>query len=129
MALSALQQGLQLRTRGVYLGTEARDHSAYPEQVYFLPEALRHSWHVIGPSGGGKTFFLYWIFQLFAHLRGATLIVIDPKPNAPLFHKARNWCLSRGLAKRLVLMDLSDQSFITGYNPLRPNGFSAGNAS
>lgn len=122
MAISALQEGLRLRTQGVYLGTDARDRSADPERVSLSPEALRYSWQVIGPSGSGKTYFLFWLFQMLTFLRGATLTVIDPKPGAPLFHKARNWCLSRGLTKRLAIMDLSDQSVTTGYNPLKPNG-------
>src|SRR5439155_24202017 len=41
-----------------------------------------------------------------------------------LFPNARDWAINRGYAHRLDLFDPGDPEWITGYDPLKPNGLS-----
>ena len=48
-------------------------------------------------------------------------MLIDPK--ADLYRMARDWAMTNGFQKRLVLFDLSGAgNVLPGYNPLRENG-------
>src|SRR5215216_3404598 len=107
-----LREGQRVRTRGLFMGT-------FPDgQALFLkPEHLSTHLHLLGPTGSGKSRLMLWIYQnLCASNR--PIVLIDPKGS--LYRMARDWSLMNGLQKRLVLFDLSDESVLPGYNPLRP---------
>lgn len=84
---------------------------------------LAHRWlsthlHVIGPTGEGKSRVLLHMFQQLCRTNRP---IILPDFKGDLFTMARDWALSHGYTKRLVLIDLS-ADMLPGYNPLRENG-------
>jgi hypothetical protein len=111
--VSPLREGPRTRKRGIYLGAAPDD-----QPVYLSPKHLRTHLHIIGPTGQGKSRLLLWLFQLLCHT-GRPIILVDPKGD--LYRQARDWSISNGFGKRLVLFDLSSD-VIPGYNPLRQNG-------
>ena len=111
--VSALREGLRIPTRGLYLGT-------FPDgqAVYLNEKHLRTHIDLIGPTGQGKSRMLLWLFQLLCSTK-RSIVLIDPKGG--LYRMARDWAMTNGYQKRLVLFDLSGSTII-GYNPLRENG-------
>src|SRR5713101_6070092 len=108
--VSALREGPRVHRRGLYLGT-APDG----QPVYLSPKHLRTHLHLLGPTGQGKSRLLLFLFQLLCHTN-RPIVLIDPKGS--LYRMARDWALTNGFQKRLVLFDLSGTT-IPGYNPLR----------
>src|SRR6266446_331478 len=111
--VSALREGPRVRRRGVYLGTDSDG-----EVIYLLPKHLRTHLHIIGPTGQGKSRLLLWLFELLCSTN-RPLVLIDPKGG--LYRMARDFAMTNGFQKRLVLFDLSGD-VLPGYNPLRENG-------
>ena len=112
--VSALREGQRVRRRGLYLGT-APDG----QPIYLGKKHLSTHFHIIGPTGQGKSRLLLWLFQLLCHT-GRPIILVDPKGD--LFRQARDWAMLNGYQRRLVLFDLSSTDVLPGYNPLRENG-------
>jgi hypothetical protein len=88
------------------------------EAIYLLPQHLRTHLHLIGPTGQGKSRLLLWLFELLCSTN-RPLVLIDPKGG--LYRMARDFAMTNGFQKRLVLFDLSGD-VLPGYNPLRENG-------
>lgn len=89
------------------------------------PLSLRAEWlrtglHIIGPTGCGKSMFLFALFQWLTKIPNATIIVFDPKGG--LYRMARDWTMLRGLTKRLVLFDMAEPEVTINYSNLTPNG-------
>jgi hypothetical protein len=108
--VSPLREGLRVRKRGLYLGTDAEGQPVYLDRKH-----LRTHLHLLGPTGQGKSRLLLWFYELLCHTN-RPLVLIDPKGG--LYRMARDWALANGLQKRLVLFDLSGD-VVPGYNPLR----------
>jgi hypothetical protein len=108
--VSPLCEGPRVRKRGIYLGT-APDG----QPVYLSHRHLRTHLQLIGPTGTGKSKLLLWIYSLLCYTN-RPLVVIDPKGS--LYIMCRDWALTNGFQKRLVLFDLSG-TVLPGYNPLR----------
>src|SRR5919198_6675592 len=111
--ISALREGTYVRKRGLCLGTDADG-----EVIYLKPKHLRTHLHLIGPTGQGKSRLLLFLFELLCNTN-RPLVLIDPKGG--LYRMARDWAMTNGIQKRLVLFDLSGDT-VPGYNPLRQNG-------
>jgi len=111
--VSEFREGLRLQKRGLYLGT-APDGLPF----YLKPEHLQTHLHVLGATGTGKSRIMLWLFKLLCHT-GRPIILADFKGG--LVTMVRNWALTNGFAKRLVLFDMSANTLL-GYNPLRENG-------
>jgi hypothetical protein len=111
--VSALREGTRIRKRGLYLGTNANG-----EVIYLRPKNLRTHVHIIGPTGQGKSRLLLFLFELLCSTN-RPIVLIDPKGD--LYRQARDWAITNGFQKRLVLFDLSSD-VLPGYNPLRQNG-------
>jgi hypothetical protein len=113
--VSALTEGNRVRKRGLYLGT---DPDGQP--VYLHPKHLRTHLHLLGPTRQGKSRLILWLFKLLCSTN-RPIVLIDPK--ADLYRMARDWAMTNGFQKRLVLFDLSGAgNVLPGYNPLRENG-------
>src|SRR5690242_1450960 len=108
--VSALREVPRGRRRGIYLGTDLDG-----EAIYLLPKHLRTHLHLIGPTGQGKSRLLLWLFELLCSTN-RPLVLIDPKGG--LYRMARDFAMTNGFQKRLVLFDLSGP-VVPGYNPLR----------
>jgi hypothetical protein len=109
----------ELHRRGLRLGSDGDTN-----QAVFLPlKQLETHLHLLGPPGTGKTRLLLHIFQCLCELRRATVIVLNPKGD--FGHQARDAAIAGGLSHRLVWFDPGEPDFISGYNPLRPNGLPA----
>jgi hypothetical protein len=111
--VSALREGLRVRRRGLYLGTDDQG-----QPVYLHPKHLKTHLHLLAPTGQGKSRKLLWLFELLCHTN-RPIILADFKGG--LYRMARDFALANGFAKRLVLFDLSGP-IVPGYNPLRENG-------
>lgn len=109
-------QSARVRKYGMYIGDDPQDNQA----AYLDPQWLATHLHVVGLTGSGKTRWLLWLFQLLSQSPENAVVLIDPK--GELFRFARDWSISSGLTKRLVLFDPADERMVVGYNPLRPNG-------
>jgi hypothetical protein len=110
--VSALREGLRVRRRGLHLGT---DDEGQP--VYLSQKHLRTHIHLLAPTGQGKSRLLLWLFELMCYTN-RPIILADFKGG--LYRMARDFGLTNGFAKRLVLFDLSADT-VPGYNPLREN--------
>ena len=104
------------RRRGLYMGTDMTDKHGR----YLLLKWLHTGIHVLGPTGGGKSRVLLWLFQLLCSLE-RPIVLIDPKGG--LYAMARDFALANGYSRRLVLFDLASDKLL-GYNPLHENGLS-----
>lgn len=72
--------------------------------------------HVIGSSGSGKSKFLEWMMR--QDLRsGQGFCLIDP--HGTLYRDILNFCGYKVLERDIVLLDLSNPSNITGFNPFK----------
>ncbi|HZM20679.1 MAG TPA: hypothetical protein VFC02_02985 [Anaerolineales bacterium] len=111
--VSEFREGLRIRKRGLYLGT-APDGLPF----YLKPEHLRTHLHVLGVTGTEKSRLMLWLFKLLCYTN-RPIILADFKGG--LVEMVRNWALTNGFAKRLVLFDMSANTLL-GYNPLRENG-------
>src|SRR5918912_1757151 len=111
--VSALREGLRVHKRGLYLGTDAEG-----QPVYLGPKHLRTHIHLLGPTGQGKSRLLLWFYQMLLNTN-RPIVLIDPKGG--LYRMARDFAMTNGFQKRLVLFDLSGD-VLPGYNPLRENG-------
>src|SRR5262249_51230942 len=111
--VSALREGPRVVRRGLCLSRFADG-----QPIYLAPKHLRTHLHLIGPTGQGKSRLLLWFFQLLCHTN-RPIVLIDPKGG--LYRMARDWALTNGFSKRLVLFDLSGD-MLPRYNPLRENG-------
>jgi len=105
---------LRLRQEGIFVGTD----TATGEPIHLPLSQLGTHLHIMGPPGSGKTRFLLWLFQSLIRVRGATVVLINPK--GELAHQARDWTIATGQTDRLTLFD-PGQEMVLGYNPLRPN--------
>jgi hypothetical protein len=107
----------QLRTQGLYIGGNTQTH-----EPYFLPLQDLFSHAVIwGPPGKGKTnLLLTSCFANLIHIPNATVILGIQKGDAGA--QARDLVIQSGMLKRLIIFDPSDQEYVCGFNPLKPNG-------
>jgi hypothetical protein len=112
--VSVIKEARHIRRRGFFMGTDTEDGAG----CYLAAKWLRTGLHVLGPTGTGKSRLLLWLFQLLC-ATGRPVILIDPKGG--LFRMARDWALTHGHTKRLVLFDLGSD-ILPGYNSLRENG-------
>ena len=108
---NAARKGRHMRTRGLNLGTTLDG-----QPLFLRPEHVQTHLHLLGPTGCGKSRLMLWIYQNLCSTN-RPIVLIDPKGS--LYCMARDWSLSHGLQKRLVLFDLSGD-VVVGYNPLRP---------
>lgn len=104
------------RSKRLYLGTDVETDTP----VNLWRQWLETHLHVLGPPDAGKTRFLFWLFQQLVRDPYATVIVLNPKGD--FCGMARDWAITQGLSRRLVLLDPRDPEVVCGYNPLRPNG-------
>ena len=84
--------------------------------------------HVIGGSGTGKSKFLEWMIRRDLH-EGQGICVLDW--HGTLYKNVLEWCAYHdiGLSKdyrKLILLNLSEPSFITGFNPFMNVGADVG---
>ena len=103
----------------LYLGQE--DDTGDPIGLTRETFSLSHL-HILGPTGSGKTQALNQIGMPLLLDPSATFICIDGKPGGELYGMYRDFCFSYGLQDRLELLDFSDQTRVTGYSPMQPNG-------
>ena len=95
-----------------------------------IPEEARRATHthVIGGSGTGKSKFLEWMIRQDLY-EGQGLCVLDW--HGTLYKNVLEWCAYHdiGLLKdfrRLILLNLSEPNFITGFNPFMNVGADVG---
>jgi len=120
MMINSYSAGYELQEKGIPLGKNL----ATGEEVFLDLDLLKTHLHVIGPTGTGKTRFLLHLSKYLMQIPRATFIQIDFKGD--LHELTRDYCISAGLAKRLVIFDPQNQEAVCGYNPLRPNGLPLG---
>lgn len=112
--ISALRAAHHLRHRGVFLGADIHDH----QSVFLMRKHLATHLHLSGPTGSGKSRLMLWLFELLC-ATNRPIVLVDFKGG--LYKMARDYAMTHGYAKRLVLFDLS-ADIVPGYNPLRENG-------
>jgi hypothetical protein len=109
--VSPHREGPRVRRRGLYVGLSATDC----KPMYLGQKHLRTHLHLIGPTGSGKSRLLLWLFELLCYT-DRPIVLIDPKGG--LYRMARDWAMTNGFQKRLILFDLGGD-ILPGYNPLR----------
>jgi len=72
--------------------------------------------HVIGSSGSGKSKFLEWMIRGdLANRQGFCLI----DPHGTLFRDVVSYCAHRVLDREIILLDLSNPTYVIPFNPFR----------
>ena len=100
----------------VNLGTDR----ATGRPVDIGPKLLRTGLHLVGPPGMGKTNLILHMIAQIARRWSGPLFVFAVKGD--LLPHVRDWAVNAGQASRLVFFDPADPEWVTGYDPLKPNG-------
>ncbi len=81
--------------------------------------------HVVGATGGGKSFFLESIIRQLI-VRGDGICLLDP--HGDLYHRILSFCAylntkrpELNLAKRIIPFDIAETKNILGFNPVQRN--------
>ena len=86
-------------------------------RVSVSPQDLETHMHVIGATGGGKSYFLRHLAeQIIVAPYRPSLIVIDP--HGSLYHQLLDTAISLRLEERVILFDPSESPYVIGYNPM-----------
>ena len=120
-----LQQARLQENMAASGGLEIGQNLATQLPLHILPKWLATHMHVVGSTGGGKSYFLEAVIkQLIA--KGQGVCVIDP--TGDLYHRLLDYCsflhINRPelkLQERLIPFDIAESQNILGFNPMQPN--------
>ena len=93
-------------------------------KIYLTDEIRALHMQVIGASGGGKSKFIELMIRQDI-INNEGLCLLDP--HGSLYDKVVSWCAAKRphewpFPRKIVLIDLTQQEWILGFNPLRLTG-------